>query len=181
MSRPWPSCSSAPPPTPSYAQGKIGVIDSQQVLEKSAEGKKVIARLQEAEKKNQAAVTALDDQIRQIQTKLNTQRLTLTDEAALQLQSDLERKTTERKRVAEDALASMQELSQRLFMKLQSELMPIVQALGQGKGLRHHLRRAEERGHLLESGDRHHRGSHQALRRRPRRPKNKPPARPSGC
>jgi len=119
----------------SFAQGKIGIIDSQQVLEKSAEGKKVIARLQETEKKNAGAVTALDDQIRQIQTKLNTQRLTLTDEAAVQLQADLERKTTERKRVAEDAVAGMQELSQRLFLKLQSELMPIVQALGKEKDL----------------------------------------------
>jgi len=119
----------------SYAQGKTGIIDSQLVLERSAEGKKVIARLQEAEKKNSGAVAALDDQIRQIQTKLNTQRLTLSDEAAIQLQADLERKTTERKRVAEDAVASMQELSQRLFMKLQSELMPIVQALGKEKGL----------------------------------------------
>ncbi|MCX6565650.1 MAG: OmpH family outer membrane protein [Candidatus Aminicenantes bacterium] len=119
----------------SFAQGKIGIIDSQQVLEKSAEGKKVIARLQETEKKNQSAVATLDEQIRQIQTKLNTQRLTLTDEAAVQLQADLERKTVERKRVAEDALASMQELSQRLFMKLQSELMPLVQALGKEKGL----------------------------------------------
>jgi Skp family chaperone for outer membrane proteins len=117
-----------------YAQGKIGVIDSQQVLEKSAEGKRVIARLQEAEKKNTGAVNTLDEQIRTIQTKLNTQRLTLTDEAALQLQSDLERKTTERKRVAEDAMASMKELSDRLFMRLQSELMPIVQALGKEKG-----------------------------------------------
>ncbi|MCC7295014.1 MAG: OmpH family outer membrane protein [Acidobacteria bacterium] len=119
----------------SFAQGKIGVLDSQQVLERSAEGKKVIARLQESEKKNTAAVTALDDQIRQIQTKLNTGRLTMTDEAALQLQADLERKTTERKRVAEDAVAGMQELSNRLFMKLQSELMPIVQAVGKEKGL----------------------------------------------
>jgi outer membrane protein len=118
----------------SFAQGKLGIIDSQQVLEKSSEGKKVIARLQEAEKKNSTAVAGLDDQIRQIQTKLNTQRLTLTDEAAVQLQADLERKTTERKRVAEDAMAAMQELSQRLFMKLQSELMPIVQALGREKG-----------------------------------------------
>jgi outer membrane protein len=119
---------------PSYAQGKIGVIDSQQVLEKSAEGKKVIARLQEADKKNQNAVAALDDQIRTIQTKLNTQRLTLTEEAVLQLQSDLERRNTERKRVTEDAYASMQELTQRLFARVQQELMPIVEAIGKEKG-----------------------------------------------
>jgi outer membrane protein len=119
---------------PASAQGKLGIIDSQQVLERSAEGKKVIARLQETDKKNQTAVANLDDAIRQIQTKLNTGRLTMTDEAAVQLQADLERKNTERKRVAEDAVASMQELSQRLFLKLQSELMPIVQALGKEKG-----------------------------------------------
>jgi len=117
------------------AQGKIGILDSQMVLERSAEGKRVIARLQESEKKNSAAVSALDDQIRQIQAKLNTGRLTMTDEAALQLQTDLDRRTTERKRVAEDAVAGMQELSNRLFMKLQSELMPIVQTVGKEKGL----------------------------------------------
>jgi len=32
-------------------------------------------------------------------------------------------------------VAGMQELSNRLFMKLQSELMPIVQAVGKEKGL----------------------------------------------
>jgi outer membrane protein len=113
---------------PSYAQGKIGVIDSQQVLEKSTEGKKVIARLQEADKKNQNAVAALDDQIRTIQTKLNTQRLTLTEEAALQLQADLERKNTE------DAYSTMQELTTRLFARIQQELMPIVEGVGKEKG-----------------------------------------------
>jgi outer membrane protein len=119
---------------PSYAQGKIGVIDSQQVLEKSAEGKKVIARLQEADKKNQNAVAALDEQIRLIQTKLNTQRLTLTEEAALQLQAELERKNTDRKRLTEDAYSTMQELTTRLFARIQQELMPIVEGVGKEKG-----------------------------------------------
>jgi Skp family chaperone for outer membrane proteins len=119
---------------PSYAQGKIGTIDSQQVLEKSTEGKKVIARLQEADKKNQNAVAALDDQIRTIQTKLNTQRLTLTEEAALQLQADLERKNTDRKRLTEDAMSTMQELTTRLFARIQQELMPIVEGVGKEKG-----------------------------------------------
>jgi outer membrane protein len=121
-------------PAAAQAQGKLGIIDSQQVLERSVEGKKVLARLQETDKKNQTTVANLDNDIRQMQTKLNTGRLTMTDEAAVQMQADLERKNTERKRVAEDAVASMQELSQRLFMKLQSELMPIVQTLGKEKG-----------------------------------------------
>ena len=117
-----------------YAQAKIGVINSQDVLEKSAEGKKVIARIQERDKQYQAGITKLDDDIRQLQTRLNTQRLTLTEEAALQMQADLDKKNTDRKRMAEDAYAGMQDLTNRLFKKIQDELIPIVEALGKERG-----------------------------------------------
>jgi outer membrane protein len=119
----------------SYAQIKIGVLNSQDVLEKSAEGKKVIARLQEKDKQNQAAIAKLDDEIRTLQTKLNTQRITLTEDAVMQLSSDLDKKNTDRKRLAEDAYSTMQELTQRLFKKVQDELIPIVEALGKERGL----------------------------------------------
>ena len=128
------------------AQVKVGVIDSQEVLEKSAEGKKVLARLTETDKQNQAAIAKLDDEIRQLQTKLNTQRLTLTEDAVTQLRTDLERKNTDRKRKAEDAYASMQELTQRLFTKVQDELIPIVEQLGKETGPRRHPRPGQERG-----------------------------------
>ncbi len=118
-----------------YAQTKIGVINSQDVLERSAEGKKIIARIQERDKQYQAEIAKMDDDIRQLQTRLNTQRLTLTDEAAGQLQADLERKSTDRKRRAEDALAGMQELTNRLFQKIQAELIPIVEQLGKERGM----------------------------------------------
>lgn len=118
-----------------YAQtGKIGVINSQDVLEKSVEGKKVIARIQEKDKQYQASIAKLDDDIRQLQTKLSTQRLTLTDEAAANATADLEKKTTDRKRMAEDAYAGMQELTNRLFKRVQDELIPIVEALGKERG-----------------------------------------------
>jgi Skp family chaperone for outer membrane proteins len=117
------------------AQIKVGVIDSQQVLEKSSEGKKVLARLTETDKQNQAAISKLDDEIRQIQTKLNTQAITLTEDAVAQLRTDLDRKNTDRKRKAEDAYTGMQELTQRLFAKVQEELMPIVQQIGKERAI----------------------------------------------
>jgi outer membrane protein len=117
-----------------YGQGKLGVINSQEVLEKSVEGKKVIARIQEKDKQYQASIAKLDDDIRQLQTKLNTQRLTLTEEAAAQAQADLDKKTTDRKRMAEDAYAGMQDLTTRLFKRVQDELIPIVEALGKERG-----------------------------------------------
>jgi outer membrane protein len=114
---------------------KIGVINSQEVLEKSAEGKRVIARLTEKDKQNQAAITKLDDEIRTLETKLNTQRLTLSEEALYNMNADLQKKQTDRKRLAEDAVRDFQDLQVKLFNKVQSELIPIIEALGKEKGI----------------------------------------------
>lgn len=114
---------------------KIGVVNSQEVLEKSEEGKKAIAQLQEKDRSQQSRLTKLDEEIRQLETKMNTQRLTLTNEAILQLTSDLDKKRTDRKRLAEDALRELQDLRLRLFNRVQSELIPIIEQLGKEKNL----------------------------------------------
>lgn len=120
-----------------YAQAivKIGVVNSQEVLEKSVEGKKIMAQLQDKDKRNQSELSRQDEAIRQLQTKLNTQRLTLTNEALMNLNADLEKKQTERKRFAEDTYREMQDLTQRLFNRIQSELLPIIEQVGKEKGL----------------------------------------------
>ena len=121
----------------SFAQQspKLGVINSQDVLERAAEGKRVIARLQDKDKSNQAILTKFDEEIRQLETKINTQRLTLAEEALYNMNADLQKKQTDRKRVAEDAVRDFQDLQVKLFQKVQSELIPIIEALGKEKGL----------------------------------------------
>ena len=121
----------------SFAQQsiKIGVINSQDVLERSAEGKRVIARLQEKDKSNQAVLTKFDEEIRQLETKINTQRLTLAEEALYNMGADLQKKQTDRKRGAGDAVRDFQDLQVKLFQKVQNELIPIIEALGKEKGI----------------------------------------------
>ncbi len=114
---------------------KVGVVNPAEVLEKSVEGKNVIARLQENDKANQTKLTNLDDAIRQLETKFNTQRLTLTQEALMQLSSDLEKKRTERKRFAEDSYREWNDLQNRLFARVQNELIPIIEQLGKEMNL----------------------------------------------
>lgn len=116
-------------------QIKIGVVNSQEVLEKSSEGKKAIAQLQEKDRSQQSRLGKLDEEIRQLETKLNTQRLTLTNEAMLQMSSDLEKKRTDRKRLAEDAVREIQDMRLRLFNKVQSELLPIIEQLGKERNI----------------------------------------------
>jgi Skp family chaperone for outer membrane proteins len=114
---------------------KVGIVNSNEVIQKSTEGKAVMAQLQEKDKTNSSKLTSMDEKIRELETKLNTQRLTLTQESILQLNSDLERKRTERKRFAEDTLRELQELRFRLFTKVQDEVVPIIEGLGKEKNL----------------------------------------------
>ena len=114
---------------------KIGVVNSQLVLEKSEEGKKAIARLQELDRTQQGKLTKLDEDIRQLETKLNTQRLTLTNEAIIQLTYDIDKKRTDRKRQAEDAMRELQDLRLKLFQKVQNELLPIIEGIGKENNL----------------------------------------------
>lgn len=123
--------------TSGYSQQaiKIGVVNSQDVLERSAEGKRVMGQIQDKDKQNQDRLNAIDEEIRGLETRINTQRLTLTNEAMMQLSSDLDKKRTERKRFAEDSLREMQEFTGRLFQRVQTELLPIIEQLGKDKNL----------------------------------------------
>ncbi|HHF51446.1 MAG TPA: OmpH family outer membrane protein [Candidatus Aminicenantes bacterium] len=114
---------------------KIGVVDSNQILQNSIEGKKVMAQLREKESNNQKKLAAKDEEIRDLQKKISTQSLTLTQEARLNLNSDLERLRTERQRIYEDNQRDMNETAARLFQKIQNEVMPIIEQVGKEKGL----------------------------------------------
>lgn len=114
---------------------RIGVVDSARVLERSAEGKRIVAQLEDFNNASQQKLSKMDDDIRALESKLSTQRLTLTNEALMNLSSDVERKRTERKRVAEDSFREFQELRDRLFSRLQNEVRPIIAEIGKEKNL----------------------------------------------
>ncbi len=120
-----------------YAQQpmKVGVVDSTQVLEKSKEGKRVTAQIEAKNKTLQEDLVRLDDKIRDLETRLNTQRLTLSQEALGNLMADLDKQRTARTRFVEDSRRDLNDLTQRLFAKLQSELRPIIADVGKGKNL----------------------------------------------
>jgi outer membrane protein len=112
-----------------YAQQpmKVGVVNSQDVLEKSQEGKRVTAQLEAKNKTLQEDLARLDDKIRDLETRLNTQRLTLSQEALSNLMADLEKQRTDRTRFVEDSRRELNDLTNRLFARLQAELRPIIE------------------------------------------------------
>ena len=131
-----PSSSSASPPGPTPSRRtKIGVINSQQAFTASAEGKKATAQLQDQDNKIKADLARLDAEIKTLETKLTTQRMTLSNEAAVQIQSDLDRKTTARKRREEDGTREAQQLQISMIQRIRGEMVGIIEALAKEKGL----------------------------------------------
>ena len=120
-----------------YAQQpmKFGVVNSQEVLEKSQEGKRVTAQLEAKNKTLQEDLARMDDRIRDLEARLNTQRLTLSQEALTNLMADLDKLRTDRTRFVEDSRRELNDLQVRLFNKLQTELRPIITEVGKEKNL----------------------------------------------
>lgn len=121
----------------SFAQesSRVGIVNPMQVMEQSAEGKSILARLEKKSKENQDKLVKMDDQIRNLETRINTQRLTLTQESLMNMSSDLERMRTDRKRFAEDSYREFTQLRDRLFNKVKTELIPIIEQLGKEKNM----------------------------------------------
>jgi Skp family chaperone for outer membrane proteins len=120
-----------------YAQQplKVGVVRSDDVLARSQEGKRVTAQLEAKNKTLQEDLARIDDRIRENETRLNTQRLTLSQEALGNLVADLEKQRTERTRFVEDSRRELNDLQLRLFNRLQTELRPIIEEIGKEKNM----------------------------------------------
>jgi len=121
----------------SFAQesSRVGIVNPMQVMEQSAEGKSILARLEKKSKENQDKLVKMDDRIRDLETRINTQRLTLTQESLMNMSSDLERMRTDRKRFAEDSYREFTQLRDRLFNKVKTELIPLIEQLGKERNM----------------------------------------------
>ena len=120
----------------SFAQqaSKIAVINSQRAFEISAEGKRALTQMQDRDTKIRADIQKMDDAIRALENKLMTGRLTMTPEALRAIQSDLEKKSTERKRYEEDAARDSQQYAAKLIERIREEMVTVIEAFRKEQG-----------------------------------------------
>ena len=119
----------------SQQPGKIGLVNSQKAFETSDAGKKVVSQLMDRQQKIRNDMAKLDGEIQSLETKYNTQKLTLSPEAAMKMEDEINKKMTERKRYEEDATRDYQQLRANLFNRIQNEMIPIIQATAKERGL----------------------------------------------
>jgi Skp family chaperone for outer membrane proteins len=113
---------------------QVAVIDSAKTLQISIEGKKTMSQLQQKEEKILGALSKLDNQAQSLETRLLTQKFTLSPEARDQMAKDLESLKTMRKKLEEDSTKEYQQLEFSLVSKIKSEVLPIIKDVAQEKG-----------------------------------------------
>lgn len=91
--------------TPAPSAGKVGVINIQEAILSTAEGKKAMADLTKKYAPRQQDLQRLQQEIQSITEQLQKQAVTLSDEETRRLNRSLETKQTLLKRSTEDAQA----------------------------------------------------------------------------
>ncbi len=139
------------------AQGGLGFIDIQRVVAESEAGKTANAQVQELselklaeiEANNaqlQARVTAVNEQLQELQGKAEQGQSVMSAAARLNLQREITAKRaeveraqqdaqTEAQRVAQDADTEVQALQQQLQIDFQQKLGPIIDQVATDRGL----------------------------------------------
>jgi len=115
---------------------EIGVINSAKVMQTSAEGKKAMFTLKQKEQQINDELTKIDNQARELELKLNSQKLVLSLEAQQQIAYDLEQLQTKKERAEEDYTKEYKQLEFSLVTKIRNDVFPIIESVAKEKNFR---------------------------------------------
>ena len=115
---------------------EIGVINSAKVMQTSAEGKKAMFTLKQKEQQINDELTKIDNQAKELELKLSSQKLVLSLEAQQQIAYDLEQLQTKKERAEEDYTKKYKQLEFSLVTKIRNDVFPIIESVAKEKNFR---------------------------------------------
>jgi outer membrane protein len=116
------------------AGGKLGVLNLQEAIQNTGEGKKVFAEIQKKYTPRQQDLQRQQQEINALQDQLQRQAATLSDEERVRLTRELEDKQTIFKRATEDANADYNADTQDAFRRIGQKMVRIVNEYAQQNG-----------------------------------------------
>jgi len=114
--------------------GKIGLINIQQAILATAEGKQAMAELQTKYEPRRQQLQRDQDSINQLTDQLQKQAPTLSDEEANRLRRELDRKQSQFKREQEDAQSDFQADNQDVGNRIGQKMVKIINDYAQKNG-----------------------------------------------
>src|SRR5947208_9974252 len=113
---------------------RIAVVDFEKAVVESAEGKKSSEKFNVALQSKQTDAEKRQKELEDGQKKLQTQERTLSETAKANLQRDIDRRTTELRRLNEDAQKELQSLRDELLRPIAERASAILNALAAEQG-----------------------------------------------
>jgi outer membrane protein len=145
---PAPAPTPAPPPSPPkpFPEGaKIAYVVLQRVANESADGKASTAKIQALQQKKAAELNDKNKQLQTLQQRIEKEGSVMSATAQADVQKQIERLQTEVQRFTQDAQQEIQDLQNQLMQAFEQRIQPILQQVGQEKGL-HFIYNAPDSG-----------------------------------
>ncbi len=123
---------------PMFAQttpARVAVIDVQKVLTQSTAGKVAYEKLKKMQDERVEKAKAMDEELRKLDSEINTKRISLSEDKLAELQKQLADKRIAMQRYAQDADREIGEARDRELQALELKIKPIIDAIGKEMGI----------------------------------------------
>ncbi|MDD5541677.1 MAG: OmpH family outer membrane protein [Acidobacteriia bacterium] len=117
------------------APAKIAVLNVQQAIAESEEGKREAATLNAKANAKRAELERLQKEVETMQKQLQDQATTLNDDAKAQLARQIDQKSKDLQRQQQDAQEEFQSLSAEVVNRIGNKMMRVVAQYAQEQGL----------------------------------------------
>lgn len=114
---------------------KMAVIDVQRVLNTSVAGKAAQDRLKKLQDDKLAQAQKLQEDVKALDTEINTKKLSLSEEKLTDLQKQLQDKQLALQRFGQDADRDMGEARDKALLELENQIKPVIDQIGKEMGL----------------------------------------------
>jgi len=123
---------------PLFAQNtpaRVAVIDVQKVLTSSTAGKAAYDKLKKMQDDRVEKAKAMDEEIRKLDTDINTKKISLSEDKLADMSKQLNDKKIAMQRYAQDADREIGEARDRELQALEVKIKPVIDAIGKEMGI----------------------------------------------
>jgi len=113
---------------------RIGVVDLQEVLNKSQKGQVIKQKLDQERAARQKDLDAKQQEVMKLKADFEKQAPLLSEQAKREKSEDIQRKTRDAVRVAEDANRDMEKRLREAELDISREILGVVQEYGKDQG-----------------------------------------------
>jgi Skp family chaperone for outer membrane proteins len=113
---------------------KIAVINTEQILLDSQTGKKALADLKKVQDQKEAELNAKQEEIKTLQAKIDSGRLSLAQDKLADMEKQLEDKVIAGRRLQDDANRDLNKKKDDVLGSVDQRVMPVITQLGKEMG-----------------------------------------------